>query len=183
MFIILHCRVLPLYLLHYLCLPYPFWCISLVYLSGDTSFHTALIGSPCCNACLPSLSWFIPVQLTAEPMCSRYRIDNKAYQHIISKAASLSLLSTTVGPEHEAHISNGVVNLQQYYLFCKQFCTILIWMSWVFLSSLARRGSSTGPMGIQGTETLDSLLHSRYIYWCTSSMMVSNISGYQREII
>ena len=113
MFIILHCRLLPLYLLHYFCLTYPFWCISLVYLLGDTSLCTAFIGSPYCNTCLPSLSWFIPVQLTAEPMCSRYRTDNKVYQHLISKATSLSLLSTTIGPEHEPLLPNGVVNPQQ----------------------------------------------------------------------
>ena len=118
MFIILHCRVLPLYLLHYLCLPYPFWCITLVYLLGDTSFCTVFIGSPCCDACLPSLSWFIPVQLTAEPMCSRYQTDNKAYQHIISKAALLNLLSATVGPEHEPLLLNRVVNPWQ-----PEFCT------------------------------------------------------------
>ena len=106
MFVILHCRVL----LPYLCLPYPLWCISLVYLLGDTSFCTAFIGSPCCNACLPSLSQSIPVQLTAEPMCNRYRTENKAYQHIIPKAALLSLLSTTIGPEHKSPLPNGVVN-------------------------------------------------------------------------
>ena len=40
MFIILHCRVLLL--LHYLCLPYPFWCICLLNLLGDTSFLYSL---------------------------------------------------------------------------------------------------------------------------------------------
>ena len=109
MFIILHCRVLLPYLSH----PYPLWCISLVYLLGGTSFCTSFIGSPCCNASLPSLSQFIPVQLSAEPMCSRYRTENKAYQHTIPKAALLSLLSTTIGPEHEPLLPNWVVNLQQ----------------------------------------------------------------------
>ena len=109
MFVTLHCRAL----LPYLCLPYPLWCISLVYLLGDTSFCMAFIGSLCCDACLSSLSQFIPVQLTAEPMCSRYKTENKAYQHIIPKAALLSPLSTTIGPEHEPLLLNRVVNLQQ----------------------------------------------------------------------
>ena len=43
-------------------------------------------------------------------MCSRYRTENKAYQHIIPKAYLLSLLSTTVGPEHEPLLPNGVVS-------------------------------------------------------------------------
>ena len=76
-------------------------------------FCTAFIGSPCCDACLPSLNQLIPVHLPAEAMCSRYRTENKAYQHLIPKAALLSLLSTTVGPEHEPFLPNGVVNPQQ----------------------------------------------------------------------
>ena len=49
----------------------------------------------------------------ADPMCSRYRTENKTYQHLIPKVALLSFLSTTVGPEHEPLLPNGVVNLQQ----------------------------------------------------------------------
>ena len=104
MFIILHCRVLFVL----------FWYIFLVYLLVHLpyifSFRTAFIGSPCCNACLPPLSQFIPVQLTAEPMCSRYRTENKTYQHLIPKAVLFSLLSTTVDPEHEPFLPNGVAN-------------------------------------------------------------------------
>ena len=106
MFIILHCRVLLL--LVFLVL----FGVSHWYTFWDTlHFCTAFIGSPCCNACLPSLSQFIPVQLTAEPMCSRYRTENKTYQHLIPKAVLLSLLSTTIGPEHEPLLPNGVVIL------------------------------------------------------------------------
>ena len=109
MFIILHCRVLP---------PPPYLPLSslssLVYLIGIPFgrhlFCTAFIGLPSCDAYLPSLSQFIPVQLTAEPICSRYRTENKAYQHIIPKAALLSLFSTTVGPEHDPLLPNRVVN-------------------------------------------------------------------------
>ena len=105
MFIILHCRVLLL--LVFLVL----FGVSHQYTFWDTlHFCTAFIGSPHCDACLPSLNWFIPVQLTAEPMCCRYRTKNKTYQHLIPKAALLSLLSTTVGPEHELLLLNGVVN-------------------------------------------------------------------------
>ena len=43
----------------------------------------------------------------------------------------------------------------------------------VFLS-LAKGGSSTGPMGLQDTEVLGGLLDGRYIYRCTSPMMNSN---------
>ena len=107
MFIILHCRVLFVL----------FWYIFLVYLLVHLPyilpFCTAFIGSPCCNTCLPSMNWFRPVQLMAEPMCSRYRTENKAYQHLIPKAVLLSLLSTTIGPEHEPLLPNGVVSLQQ----------------------------------------------------------------------
>ena len=56
---------------------------------------------------------------------------------------------------------------------------------WFFLSSLARRGLSTGPMGIQDTETL-GILDSIDISCCTSShrsMMDNNISRFQKEII
>ena len=108
MFIILHCRVLLI--LVFLVL----FGVSLWYTFWDTlHFCTAFIGSPCCDACLPSLSQFIPVQITAEPMCGKYRTGNKSYQHIIPKAASLSLLSTTIGPEQEPLLLNRVVNQQQ----------------------------------------------------------------------
>ena len=47
------------------------------------------------------------VWLTAEPI---WRTDNKAYQHILSKADLLSCLSTAMGLEHEPLLPNGVVN-------------------------------------------------------------------------
>ena len=108
MFIILHCRVLLL-LVFLVLFGVLYW-----YTFWDTlHFCTAFIGPPCYDTCLPSLSGFIPVQLTADPMCSRYRTENKTYQHLIPKAASLSLLSSTVDPGYEPLPSNGVVNLQQ----------------------------------------------------------------------
>ena len=42
-----------------------------------------------------------------------WRTDNKAYQHISSKADFLSCLSTAMGLEHEPLLPNGVVNPQQ----------------------------------------------------------------------
>ena len=112
MSIILHCRVL--FLSPYLSSSLSSVGISFWYTFWDIlQFCTVFTGSPHCDACLPLLSWFIPVQLTAEPMCSSYRTENKTYQHLIPKSALLSLLSTTVGPEHEPLPPNGVVNLWQ----------------------------------------------------------------------
>ena len=112
MFINLHCRVLLVLLVIIFVL---FCCISLVYLLGHPSFLYSLHWLTMSNACLPSLSQFIPEQLTAEPTCSRYRTENKTYQHLIPKAASLSLLSTTIGPEHEPLLPNRVVNPQHQH--------------------------------------------------------------------
>ena len=50
-----------------------------------------------------------------------------------------------------------------------------------FLLSLAKRGSSTGPMGIQESETLDRLLDGRYIYWCTYPVMGNNTKEREDE--
>ena len=133
MFIILHCRVL--FVLLFVLFWYIFLVYLLVHLPCILLFCTAFIGSPCCNVCLPSLSWFIPVQFTAEPMCNRYRTENKTYQHLIPKAVSLSLLSTTIGPEHEPLLPNRVVNPQQCFS-----------LEFVVVYTIALKGGTSTPI-------------------------------------
>ena len=98
MCIVLHCRVLLVYLPVYLSV-YPLYI----------SFLTCTL-----NAML--------VWLTVEPM---WRTDNKVYQLILSKADLLSCLSTTLGLEHEPLLPNRVVNLQHVHYKKRKERTIL----------------------------------------------------------
>ena len=62
----------------------------------------------------------------------------------------------------------GMYALGIHVIFCNNGYQIYVTGFPLFLT---RRGSSTGPMGIQDTETLGELLEVRCICWCTSSIM------------
>ena len=105
MCIVLHCRILLL-------LPSTPSCIPFTILPNIPP--SLLLFGRCFIFVQPSLAhpdamlvWFIPVQLTAEPM---WRTDNKAYQHILFKVDLLSCFPTAVGPKHKPLLPNRVLN-------------------------------------------------------------------------
>ena len=54
------------------------------------------------------------IQCLAELFINSVWTENKCYHHLTSKLIVLSLLPTTVGPEHEPLLQPGVVHPQQY---------------------------------------------------------------------